>query len=587
LPGAELTQVFYDFGLDENANGLYDFLIIPVGINVTESNNYVARGCLYSQDYVIICSHYPSEYPYLNEGEHVFNLTFDGEEIKKSGRDGPYVLGEIRLLDSNHNYLGGLDDYTTSYYNYQDFESLKDVYGYMYSEGKLVIGHELNITAVIVNGGTENMSNINFSFYETYWYFNESGQYVQNVTLLDEGFIDELAVQWPDSERRINLSWIPYEASYYELKLVINCSDDEDPSNDISWIQIDVSPETDASAYIYSKNGIEINQETTIETRIENEGLNEMSNINVSLYEVKEFSNETQWWEEFVLIGTDFIETLDPESPGSSVDIDFLWTPTELGNQRLVLMINCTEDQKLDNDIYDRWLNVIANKDVHAEISYSRDNYVVNQVKDIQVKIINVGVEDIQNISVMLYERDKMPGGEENLTLIGTDFIEGLDTNWPTSFRKINFSWTPTKIGYQGLKLIVNCTDDQNPSNDVYNGHKNVVDRSIINNTGNTNIVGYLIMKIDWEFYNETTHEMMWITHGVVVNDTLTGNQRVIEPGSYLDLREIWQQAGGYVLNDYGYFRVYSALLDENGEVIVTGSGEELQSMYGFTRFDF
>ncbi len=88
---------------------------------------------------------------------------------------------------------------------------------------------------------------------------------------------------------------------------------------------------------------------------------------------------------------------------------------------------------------------------------------------------------------------------------------------------------------------------------------------SKIHNIGSTNISGYLLMRID--FYNETSEE--WVVDLEVVNDT---TPRFIDIGEELALDEIFNPCNVSTddfSNGYGTYRVYVALCDPDGNVLV------------------
>jgi len=117
--------------IDSNSDGEYDYLAITVTINVTSpSDDFNLYGDLYSSSGTtwITSDYNNSDYSdYWNVGENTTTLYFKGDDIYSSETDGPYMLGYLRLGAN----IGGtwvlLDEesnvYTTSSYNYTDFES--------------------------------------------------------------------------------------------------------------------------------------------------------------------------------------------------------------------------------------------------------------------------------------------------------------------------------------------------------------------------------------------------------------------------------------------------------------------------------
>ena len=121
-PPAEFNKVYSDNGTDTDEDGLYNYLTIDVGVNVTKAGNYRVRGYLYdSTGYQI---DYKSNTTYLSTGSQTVQLNFEGIKIRQNGVNGPYNLKSLRLYDSSTgvrlDYIS--DAYTTSYYNYTDFQ---------------------------------------------------------------------------------------------------------------------------------------------------------------------------------------------------------------------------------------------------------------------------------------------------------------------------------------------------------------------------------------------------------------------------------------------------------------------------------
>ncbi|MBL7169100.1 Ig-like domain repeat protein [Candidatus Bathyarchaeota archaeon] len=151
-PGAVLTGVIYDRGIDVDGNGAYDFLEIGVEVNVTEAGNYIIQaGGLLTGDYGYIsvvevnvteAEDYIVERPnglliggygyigvsgsqsaHLNVGVQTVYLRFDGSTIYSSGLD-PKNVSSISLLDEGYNILWELYGIPLSRtYLYTEFEA--------------------------------------------------------------------------------------------------------------------------------------------------------------------------------------------------------------------------------------------------------------------------------------------------------------------------------------------------------------------------------------------------------------------------------------------------------------------------------
>ncbi|RLF35985.1 MAG: hypothetical protein DRN03_04260, partial [Thermoplasmata archaeon] len=130
-PLAEFTGVYSDYGLDTDGDGLYNYLVIEVGVNITNAGIYSIEGWLYDSDqnYII----WANNSTYLDVGSQLVTLDFDGIIIYRHGVDGPYNLSYIALYDENGTLIDAQTDaYVTFPYNYSDFSSpnafLSDVY---------------------------------------------------------------------------------------------------------------------------------------------------------------------------------------------------------------------------------------------------------------------------------------------------------------------------------------------------------------------------------------------------------------------------------------------------------------------------
>jgi len=122
VPGAMLTGVISDQGVDADGDGTFDYLEVGVQVNVTESGFYEvdAQGLLDdSYNYIDVWDY---EWSYLDAGPQMVNLTFDGPTIFVSGLNPKYV-SRINLYDEYHNYLDSIHDTPLSeVYPYTKFD---------------------------------------------------------------------------------------------------------------------------------------------------------------------------------------------------------------------------------------------------------------------------------------------------------------------------------------------------------------------------------------------------------------------------------------------------------------------------------
>jgi hypothetical protein len=118
---AAFGDVFSDHGLDTNGDGLLEFLIVEVPVDVTVPGNYTLAGYLYDHDNREVVS--GTSGSYLDAGLQSMAIAFDGPGIFTHGLNGPYEFRYAVLYDEN----GSLTDilgkaYTTVPYKYTDFQ---------------------------------------------------------------------------------------------------------------------------------------------------------------------------------------------------------------------------------------------------------------------------------------------------------------------------------------------------------------------------------------------------------------------------------------------------------------------------------
>jgi hypothetical protein len=121
-PLTRFSSKYTDYGTDTNGDGLYDYLTIDVGVNVTSAGNYSISGELYdATGCKISWSFYDTD---LYVGNQTVKINFDGTVMQKHGVDGPYYLKTLTLLGDNYELLDYIvDAYATTAYNYADFQT--------------------------------------------------------------------------------------------------------------------------------------------------------------------------------------------------------------------------------------------------------------------------------------------------------------------------------------------------------------------------------------------------------------------------------------------------------------------------------
>jgi subtilisin family serine protease len=116
------NEVYEDHGLDLDSNGLYESLVISVGVNVSKAGYYRVRGSLFNNSGWYIDSSINSTN--LNPGKQTVQLWFNGTRIWQSRTNDTFDLKYL-YLDIVSDYWTQLDyksyAYTTKSYNYTDF----------------------------------------------------------------------------------------------------------------------------------------------------------------------------------------------------------------------------------------------------------------------------------------------------------------------------------------------------------------------------------------------------------------------------------------------------------------------------------
>lgn len=105
------TGNFSDFGVDTDGDGLYDYLVIGIEVNVSEAEDYEIHGNLYSSENFIDGT---ENFTLLYDGIQNIQLTFNGVTIYASGFSGPYTLKSLNIP--------GAYEINTSAYNFTDFQ---------------------------------------------------------------------------------------------------------------------------------------------------------------------------------------------------------------------------------------------------------------------------------------------------------------------------------------------------------------------------------------------------------------------------------------------------------------------------------
>lgn len=124
-PGtASLSGAYSDQGEDADNNGLYEYLILHVGLDLTQAGHYSLAAVLEGPGGQYI-DHAMKDIT-LGVGPQIVTLRFDGDAIRNSGLDGPYTVTQVLLTD-NSKVAVKLDEahdvWATAAYDHRQFGS--------------------------------------------------------------------------------------------------------------------------------------------------------------------------------------------------------------------------------------------------------------------------------------------------------------------------------------------------------------------------------------------------------------------------------------------------------------------------------
>jgi PKD repeat protein len=121
---SRLNGTFSDTGDDTDSDGLFNDLVVEVGMDVTETRSYRMLGELADANGTLIAT--ATALANLNAGAGTVSLRFDGASIYKHGADGPYLLRVVRVAEDDGSAILPLDErlnaYTTASYDHRQFQ---------------------------------------------------------------------------------------------------------------------------------------------------------------------------------------------------------------------------------------------------------------------------------------------------------------------------------------------------------------------------------------------------------------------------------------------------------------------------------
>jgi len=137
----QLTGIYSDYGLDNDNNGVYDYLRLLVDISVSNSGYYYVEGSLYDSNRSHVASVVIQTS--LETGIQNVILDFDGDTILHQEKNGPYHLAYLTIYDEQWHIIAYEEDaYITQTYSYSDFQD------YVEAEAHVFFNPRHKMTAV-------------------------------------------------------------------------------------------------------------------------------------------------------------------------------------------------------------------------------------------------------------------------------------------------------------------------------------------------------------------------------------------------------------------------------------------------------
>lgn len=112
--GLRFTGAYADWGVDSNGDGLYEQLIIQVGVQTPVSGDFMVQGVLADATGAEIG--WTATEINVPAGAHFLELAFDGAEIGGRGVDGPYTLARLTLTAPGKRVIWATDAHRTFAY---------------------------------------------------------------------------------------------------------------------------------------------------------------------------------------------------------------------------------------------------------------------------------------------------------------------------------------------------------------------------------------------------------------------------------------------------------------------------------------
>ena len=269
-----------------------------------------------------------------------------------------------------------------------------------------------------------------------------------NNLLVDTKIISNLA---KGANTSVNFNWKPNKVGVYQLSVIVDPNDEIIESNEYNnilykTVKSEEKPDLVVSE-INTSQLIYTNQNNIINAKLENIGNSDASSFKITL-------NANN-----LLVGEQTIEYL---ASAKSTIIKFNWTPIQIGNYQLEVIVDSENAIDELNEYNNRlFKNVEVIQEPRPDLTVTEINtsqsIYINQNNSINANLENIGNKNAMSFKVTL---------NANNLLIDTKIISDLAKGANTS---VNFNWKPNKVGVYQLSVVVDPNNEIIESNEYNN----------------------------------------------------------------------------------------------------------------------
>jgi pimeloyl-ACP methyl ester carboxylesterase len=165
----KLISVDSGEGVDSDGDGFFNYLVIQVEVDVVIPGTYQTNARLVTQNGTEI--DWTSETQSLGPGPGVISLTFDGQKIRQTAENGPYILKDF-VIAGQGTSLSLVEVSDTEAFNFDEFEPI-DIADFSIESEDLLLstpiplpGETIDISALVHNVGASTDEDIVVRIYE-------------------------------------------------------------------------------------------------------------------------------------------------------------------------------------------------------------------------------------------------------------------------------------------------------------------------------------------------------------------------------------------------------------------------------------